>query len=79
MHLQSWLVCVLLVVLLFLKTKKEINMLSKIRKGIKNFMEEKIQKCEEVLSNAQNRMIIGLVMIGTGVGFITSAYIKTPN
>ena len=54
-------------------------MLSKIRKDIKNFMEEKIQKCEDVLSNAQNRLIIGLVMIGTGVGFIASAYIKTPN
>lgn len=54
-------------------------MLSKMRKGIKNFMEEKIQKCEEILSNAQNRLIIGLVMIGTGVGFMASAYIKTPN
>ena len=58
-------------------------MLSKIRKGIKNFMEEKIQKCEEVLSNAQNRLIIGLVIFGAGIGigggFIASAYIKTPN
>lgn len=58
-------------------------MLSKIRKGIKNFMEEKIQKCEEILSNAQNRLIIGLVILGAGIGigggFIASAYIKTPN
>lgn len=35
------------------------------------------------LSFAQNRLIIGLVILGAGIGigggFIASAYIKTPN
>lgn len=32
----------------------------------------------DILSSAQNRLIIGLVMIGTGVGFVASAYIRVP-
>ncbi len=31
-----------------------------------------------VMSNAQNRLTIGLVLAGTGVAFIASAYIHVP-
>lgn len=58
-------------------------MFGKIRKGIKKFMDDKIQKCEMILSNAQNRLIAGLVILGAGVGIggglILSAYISTSN
>ena len=33
-------------------------------------MSEKINTCKEILSSAQNRLIIGLVMIGTGVALL---------
>lgn len=46
-------------------------MFCKIRKGIK--------KCEEILSNEQNRLIIGLIFLGIGAGFVSSAYIRVPN
>ena len=31
-----------------------------------------------MLSSAQNRLIVGLVMIGAGLGFIASACLKEP-
>lgn len=54
-------------------------MFSKIRKGIKKFMDDRINKCEEILSSAQNRLIVGLIFLGIGAGFVLSAYIKVPN
>lgn len=54
-------------------------MFSKIRKGLKKFMNEKIEVCKEMISNDQNRLISGLVILGTGIGLgsalIVSAYI----
>ena len=54
-------------------------MFSKIRKGLKKFMNEKIEACKEIISNDQNRLILGLVILGTGIGLgsalIISAYI----
>lgn len=54
------------------------DILQKAGRGVKKFMSEKINTCKEILSSAQNRLIIGLVMIGTGVGFVASAYIRVP-
>ena len=52
----------------------------KFGKGIKNFMDKKIQTCKEVLTDAQNRLIMGLIILGAGIGIggglIASAYIK---
>lgn len=49
-------------------------------KGIKRYMEEKVQMCKEMLRDAQNRLIVGLVILGAGVGIggglIASAYIR---
>ena len=52
-----------------------INVLG-IGKGIKNFMNDKIQACKEVLSSAQNRLILGLILLGLGGGFVASAFIR---
>ena len=41
------------------------DILQKAGRGVKKFMSEKINTCKEILSSAQNRLIIGLVMIGT--------------
>ena len=54
------------------------DILQKAGRGVKKFMSEKINTCKEILSSAQNRLIIGLVMIGPGVGFVASAYIRVP-
>ena len=58
-------------------------MLEKIKKGlkvVKRYMEEKVQMCKEMLRDAQNRLIVGLVIFGAGVGIggglIASAYIR---
>ena len=58
-------------------------MLEKIKKGlkgVKRYMEEKVQMCKEMLRDAQNRLIFGLVILGAGVGIggglIASAYIR---
>ena len=49
-------------------------------KGVKRYMEEKAQMCKEMLRDAQNRLIVGLVILGAGVGIggglIASAYIR---
>ena len=39
-------------------------------------MNEKIRACKEVLSSEHNRLIIGLVAFGLGVGLIASAYLN---
>lgn len=55
---------------------------SKIRnfgKGIKKFVDNKIQACKEILSSAQNRLILGLIVTGLGLGLIASAYIQVIN
>lgn len=55
-------------------------MLRNIGKGIKRFMSEKVQTCKEVLTDAQNRLIIGLIILGAGIGIggglIVSAYVR---
>ena len=38
------------------------DILQKAGRGVKKFMSEKINTCKEILSSAQNRLIIGLVM-----------------
>lgn len=60
-------------------------MFSKIRKELKKFVDEKIEICKEVISNDQNRLTLGIVLIGCGIGLacfggglITSAYIHVP-
>ena len=55
-------------------------MIRKIGKGIKKFVSEKVQACKEILSSAQNRLTLGLIILGAGIGIggglITSAYIQ---
>ena len=41
-----------------------------IRKGIKRYVDEKVEACKEILSSAQNRLILGLMIIGVGVGMV---------
>lgn len=57
-------------------------MFRKIGKGFKKFVSDKIQTCKEVLTDAQNRLVIGLVILGAGIGIggglIASAYLKVP-
>lgn len=47
-----------------------------IRKGIKRYVDEKVEACKEILSSAQNRLILGLIFAGVGTGLIASAYIS---
>lgn len=53
-------------------------MFSKIGKGIKKFVNDRILICKEVFSNNQNRLVLGLVVTGLGLGLIASAYIQAP-
>lgn len=51
----------------------------KFRKGIMKIVDDKIQAVRIVLSSAQNRLILGLIIFGLGVGLggglIASAYL----
>ena len=51
-----------------------------IGKGIKGFVNNKIQACKDILVDAQNRLILGLIIFGIGAGLggglIASAYIR---
>lgn len=53
-----------------------------IRRGLKGFVNDKIQACKDILSSAQNRLILGLIVFGVGVGLggglIASAFIRVP-
>ena len=59
------------------------NRLRSLGKGLKKIVTDKIQECKEILSSAQNRLILGLMIlgisIGLGGGLISSAYIKVAN
>ena len=54
------------------------NKVLKIGKGIKQSVDNKLQACKDVLSSAQNRLILGLIIFGLGIGLggglIASAY-----
>lgn len=50
--------------------------LRNLGKGIKKFVSDRIQECKEILSSAQNRLILGLILLGMGGGLISSAFIK---
>lgn len=58
------------------------DMVEKARWGIKKFMNEKINTCKEILSSAQNRLILGILILTTGIGvgggLIISAYVSVP-
>ena len=50
-----------------------------IGKGIKKIVDDRIQAVRIVLSSAQNRLILGLIIFGLGIGLggglIASAYL----
>lgn len=58
------------------------DLLKKAGRGIKKFMDEKIRTYQEILSSAQNRLILGIMIMTTGIGagggLIISAYVHTP-
>lgn len=51
------------------------SMILTIRKGIGRSMNDKLQACKVILSSAQNRLILGLMLFGLGAGLIASAYL----
>lgn len=50
-------------------------MFRKVRKGIKKFVNEKVQACKEILSGDKNRKIIGIIVASIGVGLFASGCI----
>ena len=58
------------------------NILKKAGRGIKKFIREKINTCKEILSSAQNRAILGTIIMMTGIGLggglLISAYMPMP-
>ena len=56
-----------------------LKMVLKIGKGIWRIVNETLEACIDVLRSAQNRLIIGLIIFGLGVGLgsglIASAYL----
>lgn len=52
------------------------KLISNIGKGIKGSVDNKLQACRVLLSSAQNRLILGLMLFGLGGGLIASAYLR---
>lgn len=52
------------------------NKVLEIGKGLKHFMNDRIHVFKEVLSHAQNRLILGLILLGLGCGLVASAFIR---
>ena len=50
-------------------------MFRKVRKGIKNFVNEKDQSCKKILSSDKNRKIIGIIVASIGAGLFASGCI----
>ena len=50
--------------------------LTNFGKGIIKIVDDKIQACKEILASAQNRLILGLVLLGLGGGLVASAFIR---
>lgn len=58
------------------------DILKKAGRGIKRFMDEKINTCKKILLSAQNRAILGAIIMMTGIGLggglLISAYMPMP-
>lgn len=56
-------------------------MFEKIKNGlkeVKRFMDKKAQMCKDILSSDKNKLAVGLVLIGAGIGLVASVYIPLP-
>lgn len=47
-------------------------------KGVKRYMDEKIQMARELLSSNNNKLTLGFILIGVGIGLVASVYAKVP-
>lgn len=47
-------------------------------KGVKRYMDEKIQMARELLSSNNNELTLGFILIGVGIGLVSSVYAKVP-
>ena len=68
------------------RLRKFGNKVKSLGKKAKKYMDEKIKSCVDIMSSAQNRLTLGIVAVGFGVGlvglgsvFIASAHIAVPN
>lgn len=52
------------------------NAFMTIGKGLRGAVDNKLQVCRAILSSAQNRLILGLMLFGLGGGLIASAYLN---
>lgn len=58
------------------------NKIKNVCKGAKRFVDKKVEACKDILSSSQNRLVIGFIILGAGIGIggglIASAYIHAP-
>lgn len=58
------------------------DILKKAGRGIKRFMDKKINTCKEILLSAKNRAVLGAIIMMTGIGLggglLISAYMPMP-
>ena len=51
-------------------------MFERLRKGIKKFVDKKVQMCKEVLSSDKNLWTLSWVMVGAGLCLMISVYTR---
>lgn len=50
----------------------------KLGKGFKRMIDERVDAVRSYLSSRKNRIILGIIMAGTGIALIISGYIPMP-
>lgn len=48
-------------------------------KGVKRYVDKKVQMCKEILSSRETRLITGIILGGLSAGLIVSAYVPYPS
>lgn len=55
-----------------------IKIIKETERRAKCFVANKIETYKTILLNAQNRLVIGIIMVGLEGGLIVSAYVRAP-
>lgn len=48
-------------------------------KGIGHMIDERVEMIRDYLARKENRIVLGLIFLGLGIGLVISGYIPMPN
>lgn len=51
----------------------------KLWKGLKHMIDDRVEMIRDYLARKENRIVLGLIFLGLGMGLVISGYIPMPN